>query len=137
MGQYRFYLENGVYTRAGKVWIDGSDPTFNNPTSFNAAPSLFVHELMHTLGLSHPGNYNVTDPGYSYDASAVYQQDSRQYTVMSYFDESETGADWANNRPMTPMIHDIAALQRLYGANLSTRTGIRSTDSTVTPATTQ
>ena len=42
---------------------------------------------------------------------------------MSYFAASNTGANFGGVRPMTPMIHDIAALQLLYGANLSTRTG--------------
>ncbi len=122
-GAYNFKVTNGVYARAGKVWVDGSETSINSPTAFNRGASLFVHELMHTLGLSHPGDYNVTRPGYSYDESAVYAEDSRQYSAMSYFDETETGANWADNSPMTPMIHDIAALQRLYGANLSTRTG--------------
>jgi hypothetical protein len=55
-------------------------------------------------------------------------EDTQQYSVMSYFSASNTGANHVvpslgEIAPMTPMIDDIGALQRLYGANLSTRTG--------------
>ena len=87
-----------------------------------------MHEALHTLGLSHPGEYNG-DSGHQagYDEAAEYMQDSGQYTVMSYWSASETGADWLAggkyNHAVTPLLHDIAALQALYGANMTTRTG--------------
>jgi serralysin len=95
------------------------------------------HELGHTLGLSHPGNYNfgddtdgdgVPDP-ITYEGDAFYFQDSHQYTIMSYFDSFETGndqIDWNLMRfvyPSTPMVHDIAVIQQKYGADMTTRTG--------------
>jgi hypothetical protein len=122
-GQYNFYKTGSIYARAGKVWLDATESYIFEPTALNGAARLYIHELMHTIGVSHPGNYNVTSPGYSYAASAVYSEDSGQYTVMSYFDESETGADWGSTRGMTPLLHDIAALQDLYGPNVNTRTG--------------
>ena len=42
---------------------------------------------------------------------------------MSYFDESITHANFVDTFAMTPLLHDIAAMQRLYGANNTTRTG--------------
>src|SRR4029453_13288067 len=48
--------------------------------------------------------------------------DSQQYSVMSYFDESATGAN-AGGFADTPMLFDIYALQQLYGANMATRAG--------------
>jgi serralysin len=111
------------YVRAAKVWFDGSETYLQAPQTFGAAPSLYMHEIMHALGLSHPGDYNADIPGYSYANSAVYAQDSRQYTVMSYFSETETGANFGGPPGMTPMLHDIAALQKLYGANMTTRAG--------------
>jgi serralysin len=50
---------------------------------------------------------------------------------MSYFNSGNTGAfgfvNWATGgyyqTPQTPMIHDIAAAQALYGADTTTRTG--------------
>jgi serralysin len=88
-------------------------------------PRKLMHELLHTLGLDHPGPYNGDTA--NYETQAQFQQDSNQYTVMSYWLASVTGADhdaagatwWA----ATPLLYDVAALQYLYGANLTTRTG--------------
>ncbi len=90
-----------------------------------------IHEIGHGIGLPHPGDYNG-----SVDASQqIYFEDSKQFTVMSYFDETGTGAQFGNGwywegewvrgpwTPTGPMLHDIAAVQRLYGANMTTRTG--------------
>ncbi|MGY3408330.1 hypothetical protein ACVWZV_004443 [Bradyrhizobium sp. GM5.1] len=88
----------------------------------------FIHEIGHALGLQHPGDYNagpsvVIDPFAGYSKYAAYMQDDRQYTIMSYFSETNTGANFFGSQPETPLLHDIAAIQRLYGANLTTRTG--------------
>jgi serralysin len=108
-----------------------SDVWINSSLWYNASPALFnyghyamVHEIGHALGLAHPGNYNAA-PGVSitYSAHAPYAEDSRQYTVMSYFEESDTGG-WNNySYASAPLMDDIAAAQRLYGANMMTRTG--------------
>ena len=59
---------------------------------------------------------------------AVYTHDSLQYTVMSYFDGSNTGADWIASDgkgyyPQTPMMDDIMSIQSAYGAETTTRSG--------------
>lgn len=108
--------------------------------SINASNGLFdegqyglttlIHELGHSLGLEHPGAYNF-GPGFAvtYENGAEYYQDSNQYSIMSYWDSEETGAnhvDWnlmTYRYPSTPMIHDIATIQALYGADTTTRTG--------------
>jgi serralysin len=99
-----------------------------------------VHELGHTIGLEHPGDYNAGDDGpdpgtepdpITYGGDASYFQDSMQYSIMSYFHSGNTGAkghvNWLTGgffqTPQTPMIHDIAAAQALYGAETTTRTG--------------
>ena len=84
-----------------------------------------LHEIGHALGLSHPGDYDVDltgddPPNYAQDAE--YYQDSRQYTLMSYFSAAETGADHVA-LAATPLLHDIYAIQDIYGTNLTTRTG--------------
>ncbi|HEV2746679.1 MAG TPA: M10 family metallopeptidase [Allosphingosinicella sp.] len=90
--------------------------------------STLTHELLHTLGLNHAGDYNG-DSGHAqdYESAAEYMQDSGQYTVMSYWAASATGADHVAGGKLhfaaTPLVHDIAALQALYGANMTTRTG--------------
>ena len=62
-------------------------------------------------------------------------QDSRVLSVMSYFEPSGgipsnevMGADWtaANDTsysPQTPMVNDVFAIQQIYGASATTRTG--------------
>ncbi len=83
----------------------------------------FVHEIGHALGLDHPGDYNA-GPGQTitYANSAGYIEDSRMYSLMSYFDETNTAGAFSVYDE-TPMLDDIAAIQRLYGVNTTTRTG--------------
>ncbi|HEX9932844.1 MAG TPA: M10 family metallopeptidase C-terminal domain-containing protein [Allosphingosinicella sp.] len=86
---------------------------------------IVLHEILHALGLSHPGPYN--GPGYNFEDHAVYAQDTTQYTVMSYWTADKSGADHELDgkiyRSATPLLHDIAALHALYGANTATRSG--------------
>lgn len=82
-----------------------------------------LHETLHALGLSHLGSYN--GPGYNYHDHADFVQDTRQYSVMSYWDASEAGGDHTIGSTLymssTPLLFDVMALQHLYGANMSTR----------------
>lgn len=124
---------------AGDVWI--ADPRIN--TSNNQfLPGQYGlqtlnHELGHSLGLSHPGSYNFGDDNdgdgqpdpINYTGDAQYFQDSNQFTIMSYFDSFETGAqniDWNVMRflyPSTPMVDDVYVVQQKYGADVTTRIG--------------
>jgi serralysin len=114
--------------------IHGADIRFNNAriaqrqsnegwwdfTSFVA-----LHEVMHAMGLSHPGNYNGQGPTYQNDAEFV--EDTVQYSVMSYFGAANTGADHTLGNVQyggrTPLLYDILALQSLYSPNMNTRAG--------------
>ncbi|HEV2865510.1 MAG TPA: M10 family metallopeptidase, partial [Allosphingosinicella sp.] len=84
-----------------------------------------LHEILHSVGLSHAGDYN--GDGFNYNDDALFQQDTRQYTVMSYWDAANSGADHfigsTQYVAQTPLLYDILALQRLYGANMTTRSG--------------
>ncbi len=88
-------------------------------------PRKLMHELLHTLGLDHPGPYNGDTA--DYESQALFQQDSHQYTVMSYWLAGVTGADHQADGvswfASTPLLYDVASLQYLYGANMTTRTG--------------
>ncbi|MBW8298732.1 MAG: M10 family metallopeptidase C-terminal domain-containing protein [Hydrogenophaga sp.] len=82
-----------------------------------------LHEIGHAMGLAHPGDYNA-GPGVdiTYDNSAQFSEDSHQYSVMSYFDESNTTGSF-NSYPDTLLLYDILAIQQLYGVNYNTRSG--------------
>ncbi|HEY0012291.1 MAG TPA: M10 family metallopeptidase C-terminal domain-containing protein [Allosphingosinicella sp.] len=131
----------------GAASVDGTDPT---PTQYgtiqsseiivnqyrakvqgpwepgDSNPRKLMHEVLHGLGIAHPGAYNG-DSALNYENFAEYRQDSHEFTVMSYWLASETGADHVaggmTRYASTPLLHDIAALHALYGANMTTRTG--------------
>ena len=122
----------------GDVWIDGfvSSNFFPTTNSYYAKITM-IHELGHSLGLSHPGDYNATDDNdgdgipdpITYANDAFFAQDSRQYSVMSYFDAYETGAQHIDFTLLnfayaaTPLVHDISAIQAIYGVDETTRLG--------------
>ena len=112
----------------GDVWLNVADTALLNPVAGSFQYLAIEHEIGHALGLQHPGNYNAA-PGVSitYLASASYIEDSRQYSLMSYFGASNTGANHVYQGKAvyasTPLLHDIAAIQRLYGANTSFAAG--------------
>ncbi|WP_332847147.1 M10 family metallopeptidase C-terminal domain-containing protein [Pseudomonas lactucae] len=70
----------------------------------------FVHEVGHAIGLKHP--HGDVEP---------YREDTSAYTVMSYHDASFGDHPYERKKVSAPMLHDIAAVQRLYGANTETR----------------
>ena len=88
--------------RAGKAFFDVSAGYVANPTAENSGLWLYLHEVLHTIAISHPGDYDGVGGGSpTYLNDAVYNEDSVQYTVMSYFSEVNTGANWGVYAPMT------------------------------------
>ncbi|MGV3492971.1 MAG: M10 family metallopeptidase [Ramlibacter sp.] len=109
---------------SGDVWL-------NRDLSWTAAQfqpggygfHTLLHEVGHGLGLKHP--FEAPSNGYWLDPA----YDEQTFTVMSYtladrawIYEASTGRA-IPLYPDTPMVLDIAALQHLYGANTSTRSG--------------
>jgi len=107
---------------AGDVWVNSIYDVNTTPTLNNYGRQTLTHEIGHAIGLAHPGDYNAGSGSPTY-ANAVYYEDSRQYSVMSYWSESETGGNFYGSYASAPLLDDIAAVQRLYGVNTTTRTG--------------
>ena len=108
---------------SSEVWVN-SDGGIGSYAAGTYNFMALMHEVMHGLGIPHPGDYNASAGGViTYAVNAEYAQDSLQYTVMSYFSASATGANHMNAFAQTPLLHDILILQHIYGANMQTRTG--------------
>jgi serralysin len=100
----------------GDAWFNNSLDLFEAPAVGTYAYTTFMHEVGHTLGLKH---------SFENGSFGTVPRDSLEYTVMSY-SSYEGARDWLNDThdfPQTLMMYDIAALQRMYGADLSKNAG--------------
>ena len=124
------YLPNNYSAAGGDVWLSDlllGDEVGSSWLPGGVAFNTLIHEAGHTLGLKHPFSGTPTLPATT---------DTAQYSVMSYTDHpngifrdvSPDGfggyfIQFENIQPQTPMLYDIAAIQHMYGANNSHRTG--------------
>ncbi|MGQ4647931.1 M10 family metallopeptidase C-terminal domain-containing protein [Lyngbya aestuarii] len=101
----------------GDVWFSHRD-IYNTDIKGSYGYSVFLHEIGHALGLKEPHDPN-------FGGVADINIDTTAYSVMSY--KSYVGSQLNHLSQAfyssTPMLHDIAAIQYLYGANLNTRSG--------------
>lgn len=82
--------------------------------------AVLLHEIGHTLGLKHPGDYHEAfdQMGGPYLPAGF---DTRGYTQMSY---NPSGSyPLLGKEGLTPMLLDIQAVQYLYGPNTAWRSG--------------
>jgi serralysin len=114
---YSLGVSDGRSNAHGDIWIDDAiiGQSFA-PGTYNYMAML--HEIGHSLGLKHPFETSKIPAGY----------DNQRYTIMSYTSPEKVW--WTNPATgiaeflvKTPMVYDIQAIQALYGANMTTRTG--------------
>ncbi|SBW03904.1 Peptidase M10 serralysin (fragment) [uncultured delta proteobacterium] len=101
----------------GDVWI--------NPTS--GSYKTLMHEIGHALGLAHPhdGKYRLPSSVNDLWHTVMTYNNSTYLVYDSITGSPSTGWSWkaSHIKPSTFMPLDIEALQYLYGANYSTRSG--------------
>jgi len=110
---YSFY-PTGSYEYekiSGDVWFNSYSFSGKSMEPGTIQYQTILHEIGHALGLSHP--HNEAGKVYVLDSSL----DNYRYTVMTY---NDSNLGW---NATTLQMLDIEALQYLYGANTSTRSG--------------
>ncbi len=124
-GGWAYYPTSLASAKAGDVWLN---PSHDYSTS-NQGFQLLQHELGHALGLKHP----FEPLGTVSTAVLPEAENNHRYTTMAYNTHSGAGVlftalgggrfTYTAVLPSTPMLYDVAAIQFLYGANLTTRVG--------------
>lgn len=129
-GAYAFYPggtsggNRAFGDNAGNVWLNNTSVSQSNLAFGTYSYFTVLHEIGHAIGLAHPGDYNAAlGVSITYANSAQYAQDTHQYTVMSYFDETNSGVSGGLGYPDTFMLHDYLAIHQLYGAAASYNSG--------------
>ena len=118
------WYSNGAIASAtvdiSQDWITNDGGAMDGKTGIDSyGYQTYIHEIGHALGLGHQGPYNGSA---SYSTNALYADDTWQYSIMSYFAENNySGSTY--RYVVTPQMADIYAVDQIYGAASTTRTG--------------
>ncbi|MCB8820375.1 M10 family metallopeptidase [Microvirga rosea] len=108
------------FSEAGDTWLGTANGWYDAPRLGNYGYYTLLHELGHALGLKHG---NETE---EYGA-LPYAHDSMEYSVMTYRSYVGAAGQYVENETwgfaQSLMMNDIAALQRMYGANFNSHAG--------------
>lgn len=114
---YSLGVSDGRANAHGDIWIDKAyiGQSFA-PGTYNYMAML--HEIGHSLGLKHTFETPKIPVGY----------DNQRYSIMSYTSpENVWWRDITTGKTQflikTPMVYDVLAIQKLYGANMTYHTG--------------
>lgn len=121
---------HAYYPQIGSAWFNATEGDLVRTAIGQYGFQTFIHEIGHALGLDHMGDYNGNG---NWSPSSF--QDSVVLSIMSYFGPRYAApnysaevmqADWVADdgqtySPQTPMLNDIMAIQRIYGASTTTR----------------
>jgi Ca2+-binding RTX toxin-like protein len=120
-GAYAAQTLSGTNLTSATVNVDPSWGGGTGAGTYSYRLQTYIHEIGHALGLGHQGPYNGSA---SYPADALYDNDSWQLSIMSYFSQTDnTSVTGSFALTLTPQIADIIAIQAIYGAPNSTRLG--------------
>ncbi|MCC6070886.1 DUF4214 domain-containing protein [Massilia sp. GCM10020059] len=114
------YLPDALTRHTTAVFTNNRFPMDDMLAPGEGGFTVLLHEIGHTLGLKHPGEYHEAfdEMGGPYLPAAF---DTRGYTQMSYNPSANHAV--VGKEGLTPMLLDIQAIQYLYGANTGWRSG--------------